>query len=94
MRLTIYTSLIILSLVNLHNVDIWGDHMRTWLKELRGDRTQLEVAQACGISLQMYNFIENGHRRPSPEVAKIIGVELGFAWTKFYDQPDEPAATA
>ncbi len=62
--------------------------MRTWLRELRGNRSQIEVAQECGISYQMYNFIENGHRRPSPEVAQRLGEALGFDWTIFFsDKP-------
>ncbi len=58
--------------------------MRNWLRESRGDRPQSEIAQICGISQQMYNFIENGHRRPSPEVAQKLGAVLGFNWTRFF----------
>lgn len=58
--------------------------MRGWLKELRGDRSQIEIAKECGISNQMYNFIENGQRRPSVAVAKRIANILGFEWTRFF----------
>ena len=60
------------------------------LKELRikKDVTMRQVADQAGISESMYCLIESGKRRPSPEVAKRIGVFLGFDWTKFYD--DKP----
>ena len=58
--------------------------MRDWLKELRGDRPQMEIAKKSGISYQMYNFIENGQRRPSVAVAKRIANVLGFEWTRFF----------
>ena len=51
-----------------------------WLTEKRvGENlSQVEVAKKCSISRQYYNFIENGGRRPSPEVAKRIADVLGF----------------
>ena len=51
-----------------------------WLAEMRirENLSQIEVAQKCAISRQYYNFIENGVRRPSPEVAKRIADVLGF----------------
>jgi len=51
-----------------------------WLTEMRvkGNLSQIEVAKKCAISRQYYNFIENGLRRPSPEVAKRIADVLGF----------------
>lgn len=57
------------------------------LKELRVTRgfTMLQVATQSGISEAMYCQIENGKRRPSPEVAKRLGEILGFCWTRFYD---------
>ena len=58
-----------------------------WLERLRHDKhmTEKDVAQAAGISQQHYNFIENGKRRPSVDVAKTLGELLGFDWTKFYE---------
>lgn len=58
-----------------------------WLERLRHDKhmTEQDVAQAAGISQQHYNFIENGKRRPSVDVAKTLGELLGFDWTKFYE---------
>ena len=51
-----------------------------WLTEMRikENLSQIEVAKKCAISRQYYNFIENGVRRPSPEVAKRIADLLGF----------------
>ncbi len=62
--------------------------MRVWLREIReiAGKTQLEVANKIGISAQMFNFIENGRRRPSPELAKKIAEELGFEWTQFFEE--------
>jgi len=62
--------------------------MREWLREIRGDRSQLDIANLCGISHQMYNFIENGHRRPSVKVAKRLGEALGFDWTRLFAESE------
>lgn len=53
----------------------------------------MEIAQQCKITQQYYNFIENGRRRPSPEVAQRIAKVLGFDWTLFFvdTEPDEKA---
>ena len=66
--------------------------MRKWLIELRKGYTQTQIAEAVGITQQMYSFIELGERRPSVEVAKKIAAVLGFDWTRFYDD-DEQAAS-
>ncbi|BDR57934.1 helix-turn-helix transcriptional regulator [Xylocopilactobacillus apicola] len=60
--------------------------MRYWLKELRKDlnMSQLQVAQLSGIHRVHYTFIENGRRRPSPQVAQRIGKVLNFDWTLFF----------
>lgn len=57
------------------------------LRELRirKDVTMRQVADQAGISESMYCLIENGKRRPSPDVAKRIGGFLDFDWTRFYD---------
>lgn len=59
-----------------------------WLKSVRKDKgmTGGEVAAAVGITQQFYNFIENGRRRPSVDVAKRIAAVLGFEWTRFFEE--------
>jgi len=59
---------------------------RTWLIEIRGDRTQEEVARQIGISRSAYSNIENG-RGLSVKLAKKIGNALNFDWKLFF--PDE-----
>lgn len=50
------------------------------LKKMRMEAlySQKEFAQVIGISQNHYSNIENGVRRPSPEVAKRIADVLGF----------------
>ena len=67
--------------------------MRKWLIELRKGYTQTQIAEAVGITQQMYSFIELGERRPSVEVAKKIAAVLGFDWTLFYQDEDELTKT-
>jgi len=55
---------------------------------IKKDVTMRQVADEAGISESMYCLIENGKRRPSPEVAKRIAGFLGFDWTQFYE--DKP----
>lgn len=40
--------------------------------------TQNKVANDAGITTAFYSMIENGSRRPSPQVAKRIAEVLGF----------------
>ena len=63
--------------------------MRKWLIELRKGYSQTQIAEAVGISQQMYSAIELGERRPSVEVAKKIAAVLGFHWTKFFEDECE-----
>ncbi len=63
--------------------------MRKWLIELRKGYSQTQIAEAAGISQQMYSAIELGERRPSVEVAKKIASVMGFNWTRFYEDEDE-----
>ena len=66
--------------------------MSNWLRDIRegAGLPRLLIAERVGISRQYYDFIENELRRPSPEVAKKIASELGFDWTRFYeDDPKE-----
>ncbi len=60
--------------------------MREWLKDIRANKnvSQMDVAKSAEISHQYYNFIENGKRRPTPEVAQKIADVLEFDWTLFY----------
>lgn len=48
--------------------------------------TQAELAAILGVSQRMIAACESGERRPSPEVAKRIGAELGMPWTDFYEE--------
>lgn len=59
--------------------------MRQWLVEYRGNRTQEEVARACGIHRGYYSLIESGERTPSVNVAKRIAKYFGFDWTIFFE---------
>lgn len=64
-------------------------YLRKWLIKLRNGRSQAQVAEAVGISQQMYSWIETGERTPSVDTAKKIAAVLGFDWTKFYE--DKPS---
>jgi len=59
-----------------------------WLLENRQEQkmTQSEIAKKSFITQAHYANIENGKRRPSPEVAKAIAEVLGFHWTRFYEE--------
>jgi len=61
------------------------------LVEIRKDRklTQQQVAEKAGMNRAYYTMIENGIRRPSPEVAMKIGKALEFDWTRFYEPEKE-----
>jgi len=60
--------------------------MRKWLADIRGERTQAEVAALCGISQNYYSYIETGEKRPAVDTAKKIASALGFDWTLFYEE--------
>ena len=61
------------------------------LVKIRKERklTQQEVADLAGMKRSYYGLIENGVRRPSPEVAIRIGAALEFDWTRFYEPEKE-----
>ena len=63
--------------------------MRKWLIDIRNGRPQTQIAEAVGITQQMYSAIELGVRRPSVEVAKKIASVMGFDWTRFYEDEDD-----
>ena len=62
---------------------------RTYLiqKRLNTNFSQSDIANLVGISRQYYNSIENGLRRPSPEIAKKISNFLNFKdeWYKLLE---------
>ena len=65
-----------------------GDYLkRIWLIEKRKlkELSQEELAIKCDVSQVTIARIENGERRPSPELAKKIADVLNFSWTKFYE---------
>jgi transcriptional regulator with XRE-family HTH domain len=50
--------------------------------------TRKELSEKIGCTENYIYMIENGHRRPSPEVAQRLGEVLGFDWTIFFsDNP-------
>ena len=69
----------------------WCCDMYEWLHILRDQKalTQKQIAQKVNISRPYYTSIENGKRRPSPQVAISIATVLNFDWRKFYE--DEQA---
>lgn len=48
--------------------------------------TQDQISKLLDISRAHYTNIENGVRRPSPELAQKIGKELDFDWKLFYEK--------
>jgi putative transcriptional regulator len=58
--------------------------MKVWLSDLRGRRSQAEIATLCEISQQAYSYIETGQRNPSALLAKKMGQVLKFDWTLFF----------
>ncbi|GIO13576.1 transcriptional regulator [Cohnella xylanilytica] len=62
-----------------------------WLVEIRGELTQEEAAEKCGISRSTYANYESGNRVPPVDSAMKIaqGLEFekhGLDWTVFFDQ--------
>ena len=64
---------------------------RLWLIEKRHQQgvSQKEIATKIGISQNYYSWLEQGKRRPSPQIAQKIGKELDFPWVLFYGDGDE-----
>lgn len=68
--------------------------MRIWLQEIRGEKTQSEIASILGIAQGYYSDIENGRKTPRPSTAKKIATVLGFDWKQFYEAiREEDSAT-
>lgn len=61
------------------------DNARQWLIALRGERSQAEIAEAAGISQQMYSAIECGRCSPSVKLAKRLAPIVGCSWQAFFD---------
>ena len=59
---------------------------RTWLADIRGEKSQYAVAAEIGIPQSTYASIECGARRPCVETAKKIAAVMGFDWTRFYEE--------
>ena len=63
---------------------------REWLINYRCNKglSQNQTAKQIGITQQMYNYIESGKRRPSPELAQKIAKLLDFDWKLFYENQE------
>lgn len=59
------------------------------IRESRG-LLQKDMSHKLDISESYYSMIESGKRRPSIGVAQRIAQVLGFDWTLFYSDPDQP----
>lgn len=61
---------------------------REWLIKKREskNKSQEQLAEECNVTQMAISNIENGYRRPSPELSKKIAKVLGFEWTKFYEE--------
>lgn len=57
---------------------------RQWLIDIRGSKTQEDVAKEANIARSYYTQIELGTRNPSVIMAKRIAATLGFDWTIFF----------
>ena len=63
-----------------------------WLKQIREERglTQEILTGQIGVAQATYSNIETGARRPSVATAKRIAAVLGFDWTRFFEDGEEP----
>lgn len=59
---------------------------REWLIQIRGEKTQEEVANESGISRSAYSNVESGKRNPSVSMAKKIAGALNFDWKLFFEE--------
>lgn len=58
---------------------------RTWLIELRGEKTQKEMADLLEISRAYYSQLELGIRGASVDTARKLAPRLGIPWTRFFE---------
>lgn len=65
--------------------------MLEWLIAMRKAKnlTQVQLAEAAGISPSYITSIETGKRKVPVWTAKKNAAVLGFDWQRFYDEPDE-----
>ena len=64
------------------------------LIELRGSRTQNEVAQAIGISVAAVGMYERGERIPRDEIKVKLAVFYGKTVSEiFFDKNDTPSVS-
>lgn len=63
------------------------------MREKRKEKglTQKDLAGRVGVSQRMLSFIENGERKPTPDVAERIARELDWTheqmWAELYRNP-------
>ena len=55
--------------------------------------TQQQLADLVGVDRTLISKIENGAATPSVTTAKKIAAVLGFDWTRFFEDEDEPTKT-
>lgn len=60
---------------------------RIWLIKRRTEKgfSQKKLAEICDTTQMTISNIENGTRRPSPELAQKLAKILNFEWTIFYE---------
>jgi len=65
--------------------------MRNWLIAIRKARglTQIQLADAVGMSPSYIALIETGERKVPVWTAKKIAAALGFNWQRFYEDEKE-----
>ena len=68
--------------------------MRTWLKNIRGDIPQNQIASATGITQQLYSWIERGVRNPSVEVANAADESTITRWKHWFQEISNYLASA
>ena len=64
---------------------------REWFVNLRNKKklTQEKLAKLCETTQITISHIENGDRRPSPELAQKLAKILKFKWTRFYEEGEK-----
>lgn len=65
--------------------------MLEWLIAMRKAKnlTQVQLAEAAGISPSYMTSIETGKRKVPVWTAKKIAAALGFDWQRFYEDDNE-----